>query len=37
MTIKLKELIKNVRACKTAQEERELIKKEQALIRENFS
>ena len=33
----LKDLIKKVRNCKTVQEERVLIKKEQSIIRESFS
>jgi AP-1 complex subunit gamma-1 len=37
MTMKLRELIRGIRACKTAAEERALIKREQALIRESFT
>jgi hypothetical protein len=36
MSQKLRELIKTVRSCKTAQEEREVIAKECALIRTSF-
>ena len=36
MSQKLRELIKSVRSCKTAQEEREVIAKECALIRTSF-
>jgi AP-1 complex subunit gamma-1 len=36
MSIKLRELIRNVRACKTAAEERGVIAKESALIRTAF-
>lgn len=36
MSISLKELIKAVRACKTAAEEREVIAKESAALREAF-
>ena len=36
MSMKLRELIKGVRSCKTAQEEREAIAKECALIRTSF-
>jgi len=36
MTIRLRELIKNVRQCKTAAEERKIISKELALIRTSF-
>uniref|UniRef100_A0A7S2S4J2 AP-1 complex subunit gamma n=1 Tax=Mucochytrium quahogii TaxID=96639 RepID=A0A7S2S4J2_9STRA len=36
MSIKLRELIRNVRACKTAAEERAVIAKESALIRSSF-
>eukprot|EP00164_Ancoracysta_twista_P014375 GFYU01023394.1.p1 GENE.GFYU01023394.1~~GFYU01023394.1.p1 ORF type:complete len:164 (+),score=37.06 GFYU01023394.1:87-578(+) len=36
MSIRLRELIRNVRACKTAAEEREVISKECALIRTAF-
>jgi len=36
MSIRLRELIRNVRACKTASEERAVIAKECALIRSAF-
>ena len=36
MSMKLRELIKTVRSCKTAQEEREVIAKEASLIRTSF-
>ncbi len=36
MSMKLRELIKTVRSCKTAQEEREVIAKECAQIRTSF-
>lgn len=36
MSIKLRELIRMVRACKTAAEERAVIAKESALIRTSF-
>jgi AP-1 complex subunit gamma-1 len=36
MTIRLRDLIKAVRACKTAAEEREVIAKESAALREAF-
>lgn len=36
MSMKLRELIKTVRSCKTAQEEREMVAKECALIRTSF-
>ena len=36
MSVKLRELIRAVRACKTAQEERAVIAKECALIRTAF-
>jgi AP-1 complex subunit gamma-1 len=36
MSIRLRELIRNVRACKTAAEERAVIAKECALIRSAF-
>jgi AP-1 complex subunit gamma-1 len=36
MSIKLRDLIRNVRACKTAAEERAVIAKESALIRTAF-
>eukprot|EP00619_Florenciella_sp_RCC1007_P019826 CAMPEP_0205937774 /NCGR_PEP_ID=MMETSP1325-20131115/45046_1 /ASSEMBLY_ACC=CAM_ASM_000708 /TAXON_ID=236786 /ORGANISM="Florenciella sp., Strain RCC1007" /LENGTH=50 /DNA_ID=CAMNT_0053308073 /DNA_START=37 /DNA_END=186 /DNA_ORIENTATION=- len=36
MSIKLRELIRAVRACKTAQDERSVISKECALIRTAF-
>ena len=36
MSIKLRELIRNVRACKTAAAERAVISKESALIRTAF-
>lgn len=36
MSIKLRELIRNIRACKTAAEERAVIAKECALIRTAF-
>ena len=36
MSVKLRELIKNVRSCKTAQEERGVIAKECALMRTSF-
>lgn len=36
MSVKLRDLIKNVRACKTAAEERECITKESSLIRTSF-
>ena len=37
MATKLRELIRSVRACKTAAEERALISKEKALIRNSFT
>ena len=37
MATKLRELIKSIRACKTAAEERALISKEKALIRNSFT
>lgn len=36
MSVKLRDLIKNVRSCKTAAEERAVIAKESALIRTKF-